>query len=103
MRSQEQFKKNFIQSDYKKEFDELLEFQNEFKKHSLNINIDLDVIRSHEYYTGLYFEIDGINDDTKFIEIGGGGRFDRLVQCFISNEKKKIITCSGFVLELKDY
>ena len=83
-------------NEYKNQLDELLEFQNEFKKSNLNLYIDLCVIRSHEYYTGLSFEIDVVYDDKKFIEIGGGGRFDRLVQNFISQEKKKTIPCSGF-------
>ena len=82
--------------DYKKELDELTNFKNEFKKYNLNLFVDLCVIRSHEYYTGLSFEIDVVDGEKKYIEIGGGGRFDRLVQCFISDEKRKVVPCTGF-------
>lgn len=84
---------------YHKYFDELKEIQKVYLKENLNIHIDLCVIRSHEYYTGISFEVDVLNENGKnYIEIAGGGRFDRLVTNFITNKDSKelIVPCTGF-------
>lgn len=54
-------------------------------------------MRSHEYYTGISFEIDVVGDDASFYEIAGGGRYDRLVSCFLSeSDENLIIPSTGF-------
>lgn len=81
---------------YTKLFDELKEMKNNFEKENKKLFIDLCVIRSHEYYTGISFEIDVLYDDKNYIEIAGGGRFDRLVSNFIDKNKTFIVPCTGF-------
>lgn len=81
---------------YRKIFDDLKELKNSFKEENKNLFIDLCVIRSHEYYTGISFEIDVLYPNKKYIEIAGGGRFDRLVSNFIEEEKKFMVPCTGF-------
>ena len=81
---------------YKREFEFLLEIQKNFNKHNDNIFIDLCVIRSHEYYTGISFEVDVIDKKCRYIEIAGGGRFDRLVSNFVESSKKISVPCTGF-------
>lgn len=85
-------------SKYIKLFDELRELKNEFKNQGMNLFIDLCVIRSHEYYTGIAFEVDVLYANKKYIEIAGGGRFDRLVSNFINKTDGKtfIVPCTGF-------
>ena len=48
--------------------------------------IDLGVVRSHEYYTGVSFEVDVIHDDTVYVEIAGGGRYDKLIGHFTGTD-----------------
>lgn len=82
-------------ADYYEVFDSLKTLQENFLKYNKNIFIDLCVIRSHEYYTGLSFEVDVICGDKQYIEIAGGGRFDRLVSSFVK-EEGIIVPCTGF-------
>ncbi|MEV6980123.1 ATP phosphoribosyltransferase regulatory subunit [Sphaerisporangium sp. NPDC051017] len=51
----------------------------------VTVKIDLCVVRSHEYYTGIAFEIDVFTNTQAFIEVGGGGRYDRLVGHFMAD------------------
>lgn len=81
---------------YTKLFDELRELKSNFEKENKNLFIDLCVIRSHEYYTGISFEVDVIYTDKKYIEMAGGGRFDRLVSNFITKNKTFIVPSTGF-------
>lgn len=62
---------------------------------NLQIEIDFCVVRSHEYYTGLTFEIDLIINGQRHVEVGGGGRYDRLLGNFISDGPDSI-PCTGF-------
>lgn len=87
---------NVFGIEYKELFDNLINIQREFANNNKTIFIDLCVIRSHEYYTGLSFETDVIYGDKKFIEIAGGGRFDRLVSNFINEKSEIIVPCTGF-------
>ena len=41
--------------------------------------IDLAVVRSHEYYTGIVFEVDVLINDQIIVEIAGGGRYNKLI------------------------
>jgi histidyl-tRNA synthetase len=45
--------------------------------------VDLAVVRSHEYYTGIVFEIDYVAGNDIGVEIAGGGRYDRLIDPFL--------------------
>lgn len=81
---------------YIKLFDDLKNLKSNFEEENKNIFIDLCVIRSHEYYTGISFEVDVLYPTKKYIEIAGGGRFDRLVSSFIEKEKKFMVPCTGF-------
>lgn len=48
--------------------------------------IDLAVVRSHEYYTSIAFEIDYENGGALAVEVAGGGRYDRLVDPFLDDK-----------------
>ncbi len=67
-----------------------------FSEQKLNVVFDPCVVRSHEYYTGPSFEVDVNTPHGDFIEIAGGGRFDRLVKCFSSSTSIKAIPSTGF-------
>jgi len=81
---------------YKQYFKLLLDYKMQFEKIGLKIDIDPCVIRSHEYYTGLSFEVDVITANNKYIEIAGGGRYDRLVGRFLNIKSSRTIHCTGF-------
>ena len=87
---------DFFDDTYKEYFELLLDYKIQFEKIGLKIDIDPCVIRSHEYYTGLSFEVDVITESNKYIEIAGGGRYDRLVGRFLNNKNDQTIPCTGF-------
>lgn len=63
----------------------------------ISTEIDLCVVRSHEYYTGFTFEIDLVSPSgEREVEVGGGGRYDRLVSSFVPNSFPDIVPCTGF-------
>lgn len=87
---------------YKKHFENLKRIKDEFEKYDITICTDLCVIRSHEYYTGLSFEVDVNFNNKKYVEIAGGGRYDRLVSSFINdNVKIKEVPCTGFAFGIE--
>lgn len=45
--------------------------------------IDTSVVRSHEYYTGVVFEVDLLIGSHIMVEAAGGGRFNKLVSNFL--------------------
>lgn len=71
---------------------------NHFALSAKKVEVDLSVIRSHQYYTGLSFEVDVITNNHCFFEIAGGGRYDRLVKSFLKqkNENIGVVPCTGF-------
>lgn len=75
----------------------------------VSAEIDLSVVRSHEYYTGIAFEIDVVAGDRVFVEVGGGGRYDKLAKHFIPNGTIDSVPATGFafgverLVELLDY
>lgn len=89
--------KSVFDSKYHAYFNELDLIRENFALNDINILIDPCVIRSHEYYTGLSFEFDVIVENAHFIEIAGGGRYDRLVGRFlIQHNKIDKVPCTGF-------
>lgn len=76
---------------YKSLFDELELIATQLNHHHLNVVADLCVVRSHEYYTNFSFEIDVKIRQNLYLEIAGGGRYNKLVGHFIDSEKKDSI------------
>lgn len=62
----------------------------------VNAAVDLCVVRSHEYYTGIAFEVDIRTDQQVFIEVGGGGRYDRLVEHFVTGGHITAVPATGW-------
>ncbi len=58
--------------------------------------VDPCVVRSHEYYTGIAFEIDILTDQRVFVEVGGGGRYDRLVGHFVTDGHITAVPATGW-------
>ena len=67
----------------------------------VTVEIDLCVVRSHEYYTGVAFEIDVITADEAFVEVGGGGRYDKLVSHFAPGSPVSTVPATGFAFGLE--
>jgi len=88
-------------SGYKKDLDQLEMICNDLKKNDVNAVLDLCVVRSHEYYTGISFEVDVVTEENQFIEIAGGGRYDKLVGNFVANSKYDTIPSTGFAFGLE--
>ena len=65
------------------------------------MKIDLSVVRSHEYYTGLSFELDVKVEEVKYVEIAGGGRYDKLVGNFVNNTTLSRIPSTGFAFGIE--
>lgn len=45
--------------------------------------VDLGVVRSHEYYTSVAFEVDVTTPVRTYVEVAGGGRYDKLIGHFL--------------------
>lgn len=70
-------------------------------EHGICCTIDFCVVRSHEYYTGLTFEIDLLGADTRYVEVGGGGRYDRLLGNFVAPGGPEQVPSTGFAFGLE--
>lgn len=60
---------------------------------------DLAVVRSHEYYTGMTMEVDVVTPGQTYVEVAGGGRYDRLVGKFLGSNET--IPSVGFAFGLQ--
>lgn len=79
---------------------ELNEIAHIAKNLGLNCLIDPTVVRSHEYYTGIAFEVDVRCKGKTFMEVAGGGRYNKLIGKFL--KKKNIqIPAVGFAYGLE--
>ena len=82
---------------YHSAFDDLEMIIVALRDSGINAKADLCVVRSHEYYTGISFEVDVVDENAAFYEIAGGGRFDRLVSSFLTeSDKDTIVPSTGF-------
>lgn len=57
------------------------------------------VVRSHEYYTHTVFETDVVVNGKTFLEVAGGGRYNRIVQNMSNNQL--IVPATGFAYGLE--
>lgn len=88
--------------DYAERFQNLRRFRDAMQQYDVNIDLDLCVIRSHEYYTSMSFEVDVCGKQQKYVEIAGGGRYDRLVENFVSSSVPcKSVPCVGFAFGME--
>lgn len=84
-------------SKYTEMFCTLKEIKAAFVLLGINLVLDFCVIRSHEYYTSISFEVDVVAGDQSFIEIAGGGRYDKLVGNFVEQDCPiKQVPSTGF-------
>ncbi|MCY3019745.1 MAG: ATP phosphoribosyltransferase regulatory subunit [Planctomycetota bacterium] len=60
---------------------------------------DLSVVRSHEYYTAMTMEVDVVANGEVFVEVAGGGRYDRLIGAFLGSDAR--IPAVGFAYGLQ--
>lgn len=67
-----------INEEGAKELEEILEYVKEYDE-KINIKIDLSLVRGLDYYTGPIFEIKANKD---IGSIGGGGRYDNLLEIY---------------------
>jgi len=70
--------------------DELEYIVNVAKNMGINSVIDFSVVRSHEYYTGIVFEVDLKTKEQSFVEVAGGGRYNKLISKFFTRKKSQI-------------
>jgi len=73
------------------------------REQGLKCVIDPSVVRSHEYYTGIVYEIDiKTQDDGVLVEVAGGGRYNKLIGKFIGDGTQDIsIPAVGFAYGLE--
>ncbi len=62
---------------------------------------DLCVVRSHEYYSGIAFEIDVVTPTDAYVEVGGGGRYDKLIGHFLPEGSRQSVPATGFAFGLE--
>ncbi|MDD5527363.1 MAG: histidine--tRNA ligase [Patescibacteria group bacterium] len=74
---------DFLCEDCKKKFTRVLEYLDEM---NIPYNLNLNLVRGLDYYTGTVFEITAKEDPEKNqggqLSLGGGGRYDTLVEFF---------------------
>lgn len=85
---------------YKKPIEELNKVASVFQKRGIKCFIDPSVIRSHEYYTGIVYEIDLKISNKIFVEVAGGGRYNKLISKFLA-KKEYQIPAVGFAYGLE--
>jgi histidyl-tRNA synthetase len=74
---------DFLCDDCKKKFTRVLEYLDEM---NIPYNLNLSLVRGLDYYTGTVFEIwakeEGEKNASNQLSLGGGGRYDTLVESF---------------------
>lgn len=85
---------------YTRELDRLQELRDQLAGAGLTVAVDLGVVRSHEYYTGVSFEVDVLQDGTVHPEIAGGGRYDKLIGHF-TGTGPATIPATGFAFGME--
>ncbi len=87
--------------EYHEHLNKLKILCNQLNTNGINSTLDLCVVRSHEYYTGISFEVDVMDSKENYIEIAGGGRYDKLVGRFVENYPSDIIPSTGFAFGME--
>ncbi len=83
----------FENLESKKDIDFVIEKINEISDNSINIEFDSSLVRGQSYYTGCVFEIYSLDFNSA---VGGGGRYDNLVQKFTGNSVPAVGFSIGF-------
>jgi histidyl-tRNA synthetase len=86
---------------YTEHLDQLQELRDQLATAGLSVAVDLGVVRSHEYYTGVSFEVDVVHDGTVHAEIAGGGRYDKLIAHFTDHVGPASVPATGFAFGLE--
>lgn len=85
---------------YAPSLDALQTLQNHLGAVGLTVAVDLGVVRSHEYYTGVSFEVDVVHHGTVYAEIAGGGRYDKLIGHF-TGTNVTAVPATGFAFGME--
>lgn len=94
--------RNRFPASYKSLFDELELISTQLLNYDLKVIADLCVVRSHEYYTHFSFEIDVKIEKKLYLEIAGGGRYNKLVGHFIdSRHPIDVVPSTGFAFGIQ--
>ncbi len=89
--------KEFFGEKYYDAFDALIMLTTSLQGNNITAKADLCAVRSHEYYTGLSFEIDVVSEAVSYYEIAGGGRFDKLISSFLTEDvNDTVVPSTGF-------
>ncbi|WP_322763009.1 ATP phosphoribosyltransferase regulatory subunit [Frankia sp. Cr2] len=80
----------------REQLDALAEMQAALVAVGIPVSVDFGVVRSHEYYTGLAFEVDVTTGAGTQVEIAGGGRYDKLVGHFLPPDGPAAVPSTGF-------
>ncbi|WP_424217795.1 ATP phosphoribosyltransferase regulatory subunit (plasmid) [Streptomyces sp. BI20] len=74
--------RRILGADHAPTLDGLEDLRTRLTEAGVHVRVDLGVVRSHEYYTGVSFEVDVVHDTVVHAEIAGGGRYDKLIGHF---------------------
>jgi histidyl-tRNA synthetase len=75
---------------YQKPIEELNKLAFALQDSGIKCFIDPSVVRSHEYYTGIVYEIDLKIGNKVFVEVAGGGRYNKLIGKFLAGKEYQI-------------
>lgn len=73
------------------------------RSQGLRCIIDPSVVRSHEYYTGIVYEMDiQVPGEPPLVEVAGGGRYNKLIGKFLDTSQQDVtIPAVGFAYGLE--
>jgi histidyl-tRNA synthetase len=86
---------------YTAHLDQLQQLRDQLAAAGLTVAVDLGVVRSHEYYTGVSFEVDVVDGGTVHTEIAGGGRYDKLIAHFTDQAGPASVPATGFAFGME--
>jgi len=75
---------------YHKPLDNLNTLASVLQGRGIRCIIDPSVVRSHEYYTGTVYEVDLKFRKRVFVEVAGGGRYNKLISKFLAGKEYQI-------------
>lgn len=75
---------------FSKPIDDLNKVATVLQERGIKCFIDPSVVRSHEYYSEIVYEIDLKFGKSVFVEVAGGGRYNKLISKFLAGKKYQI-------------